>query len=403
MTVSIAMGATPKSWYALATPDDGPAEVMIYDDIGMFGVTAADFVRDVSTIEADAVTIRINSYGGDVFEGIAIANTIRGMDAATTTVVDGIAASIASVIALAADKVVMNQYSQMMVHNAWNFASGNADELQRVADGLRSMSTNISAIYAAKAGGTPEEWQALMNAETWYTADEAVAAGLADEAILAQGKMPTLQSVARASASLMHFRYPGREAAPAPIIKAHNQTPQASVEAEVHEGKETTVATLSVSALETLGLDAEADQDAVNAAIIELGNRQPANPEPVVVEPTLAVAQAVVTAAGQVTMEADAFAALQDAAQQGAQARAQQIRETDERAVDAAIARGAVAPARRDHHLAALAADRDGHSAVLTALASGLVPLAEVGHGKGTETVDADDALYSSLFGTENI
>jgi hypothetical protein len=143
---------------------------------------------------------------------------------------------------MGADKVVMNQNSQMMIHNAWNFAAGNADELQRVADGLRSMSSNIATIYAAKAGGTAEDWQARMNDETWYTADEAVAAGLADEAIAeaAKNDQPVFAH-ARASASLRHFKYPGREAAPAPQIAARAQTPRPEP-AEAEKEKEPTVA-----------------------------------------------------------------------------------------------------------------------------------------------------------------
>lgn len=394
----------PRSWYALATPDDGPAEVRIYDDIGLFGITAADFVQDVAAIEADEITVRINSYGGDVFEGIAILNCLRGLDATTTVVVDGIAASIASVIALGGDKLVMNQNSQMMIHNAWNFASGNADELQRVADGLRSMSGNIASIYAAKAGGTAEEWQARMNTETWYTADEAVAAGLADEVIVEVVKMPTLAGVARASASATHFKYPGREAAPAPHIVPRNQTPLPQVEAEVPIGKEPSVATLNESIAEVLGLDAEAaDDDAILAKVVEL-NARPENVDEAAepAEPTLDQATQAVAKAGMATITTEALEALQSAAAQGAQARAQQLHESDERAVDSAIARGAVAPARRDHHLAALAADRDGHKAVLASLASGLVPLAELGHGQGTEATNADDVLYASLFGQES-
>lgn len=392
------MTERPKSWYALATPDDGPAEVRIYDDIGMFGVTAADFIRDVATIEADDITIRINSYGGDVFEGIAILNSIRGMDATTTVIVDGIAASIASVIAMGGDKVVMNQNAQMMIHNAWKIGVGNADELQRIVDGLRSMSSNIATIYAAKAGGEPADWQALMNAETWYNADEAVAAGLADEAIVATVKMPQTADAARASASAKHCKYSGRDAAPAPTIKAHNQTPL-SVKAEVTKGKDAVMATLTESLVGELGLDAEADDDAIIAKVVEL-NARPESVELVApAEPTLAVAQQAVAKAGMVTIEAEALESLRSQAESGAQARAQQIREGDERAVDAAIARGAVAPARRDHHLAALAADRDGHGAVLTALASGLVvPMAEVGHGVSNDVADEAEKLYASLY-----
>jgi ATP-dependent protease ClpP protease subunit len=388
--------ADKKSWYTVKALADGPTEIMIYDEIGLFGVTAADFVTDLAAIDASEVTVRINSPGGAVWDGVAMLNALRGHAATVTTVVDGIAASIASVVAMGGDKVVMNKNSSMMVHNAWNVAVGNADELQAEADRLRAFSTNIASIYADRAGGTVADWQTIMDAETWYTADEAVAAGLADEVIVDTVKMP-----AYARASLDKFKYAGREAAPAPVILARNQTPL-PVEAEGTQGKEPTVAILSASVLTKLGLDADADEAAIEAAVdAALATPEP-DPAPVV-EPTLEQATQVAARAGLATITTEALEALQASAAQGAQARAQQVRESDERAVDAAIARGAVAPARRDHHLAALAADRDGHTAVLGALASGLVPLAEMGHGQGTEATNADDVLYASLFGAESI
>jgi ATP-dependent protease ClpP protease subunit len=206
--------AADKSWYTIKAladgSDDGPAEILIYDEISpMWGVSAADFVRDLAAIDASEITVRINSPGGSVFDGIAILNALRGHDATITTVVDSLAASIASVIAMGGDRVVMNKNSSMMIHNAWDLAVGNADELQQAADRLRGFSTNIASIYADKAGGTVDDWQALMDAETWYTADEAVAAGLADETIVETVKTPSY-----ARASLERFKYAGREAAP---------------------------------------------------------------------------------------------------------------------------------------------------------------------------------------------
>jgi ATP-dependent protease ClpP protease subunit len=390
----------PKSWYALATPDDGPAEVMIYDDIGMFGITAADFVRDIATIKADAITIRINSYGGDVFEGIAILNSIRGLDAATTVVVDGIAASIASVIAMGGDKVVMNQNSQMMIHNAWNFAAGNADELQRVADSLRSMSGNISTIYAAKAGGTTEEWQALMAAETWYTAEEAVAAGLADEAIVETVKNLPLAGVARASASLMHFKYPGREAAPAPQIAARAQTPPV-VEAE--KEKEPNMGTLSESALQKLGLDADADEAAIEAAIAALpedGDTEPPEPPELTAEDVSKAAAklglTVVDGAKAMAVDKTAYDQLVVQARDGAEARAQQVREQDDATIRGALASGRITPASEAEWRKSLASNREGTKSLIATLPENkALAVDEIGHGVDSEgsPVEADKAF----------
>ncbi|MEU9805033.1 head maturation protease, ClpP-related [Mycobacterium sp. NPDC050853] len=390
-----------KSWYALATPDDGPAEVMIYDDIGMFGVTAADFVRDIATIKADAVTVRINSYGGEVFEGIAILNAIRGLDATTTVVVDGIAASIASVIAMGGDHVVMNQNAQLMIHNAWNFASGNADELQRVADGLRSMSGNIATVYAAKAGGTAEEWQARMNDETWYTADEAVAAGLADEVIQGAKSDQLAFAHARAAASLRHFKYRGRETAPAPQIVPRAQAPLPS-EAEVTKGKEAIMATLSESLVDKLGLDAGADEETILAAFEARIAEVPAGtaaPEPTTEQITAAAAKLGVCLVDKAQYESTTAAVAQMQVERAAQAKAD-----DERLLDSAIAVGKLTPANKSNWLALMEHDRVGIRATLAQLPAGLIPVAEMGHGVGSEEdhLDAEMAhAYAKITGHE--
>jgi ATP-dependent protease ClpP protease subunit len=389
----------------LATPDDGPAEVRIYDDIGMFGITAADFIRDIATIKADAITVRINSYGGDVFEGIAILNAIRAMDATTTVIVDGIAASIASVIAMGGDKVVMNQNSQMMIHNAWNFASGNADELQRVADGLRSMSGNIATIYAAKAGGTPADWQALMNSETWYTAEEAVAAGLADEAIVETVKMPQLAGVARASAALSHFKYPGREAAPAPQIVPRAQTPL-PVEVEVDKGKEPTVASLNESALQKLGLDAEADEDAVSAAIEALAEKaaekDDAPPVPPA-EPSIEEATKVAAKLGMTVVNTTKYEQMEATVAELSAARENALMAADEVTIKNALDTGRIDPASAGDWRAELAKNREGIAALIAKLpANKAVPVDELGHGVSREEQpeDSDKAqVFAQLTG----
>lgn len=158
------------------------------------------------------------------------------------------------------------------------------------------------------------------------------------------------------------------------------------------------MATLSESALQKLGLDAEADEAAIDAKIDELtAEREPVEP----VEPTLEQATQIAAKAGLATITNEALAGLQAQAAEGAEARAQQVRESDERVVDAAITEGKIAPARRDHHLQALAADREGHTAVLAALQPGLVPLAEKGHGVTADITNEDDAIYASLFGKD--
>jgi ClpP class serine protease len=118
-----------------------------------------------------------------VFDGLAIYNALRSHPAQVTVTVDGLAASIASVIAMAGDRVVMNRGAMMMIHDASSLSVGNAQEMRATADLLDKASDNIASIYADRAGGTPEEWRGQMRAETWYLAAEAVDVGLADEAV----------------------------------------------------------------------------------------------------------------------------------------------------------------------------------------------------------------------------
>lgn len=159
------------------------------------------------------------------------------------------------------------------------------------------------------------------------------------------------------------------------------------------------MATLSETQLQKLGLDADADEAAIDTKIDELtAEREPVEQA----EPTLEQALQVAAKAGLATnITTEALAGLQAQALAGAEARAQQVREADERVVDAAIVEGKIAPARRDHHLQALAADREGHTAVLAALQPGLVPLSEQGHGVTSEITNEDDAVYASLFGKD--
>lgn len=387
-----------RQWYQIrnVTSDaTGPAEVLIYDEIDSWlGVSAEQLARDIAALAPERdLTVRINSPGGNVYDGIAILNALRAHPGTVTVVVDGIAASAASVIAMGGDHIVMNRNSEMMVHNGRAIAMGGAEDMRKMADRLEAVNANLSTIYADRAGGTPDEWRAIMAAETWYSAEEAVKAGLADRV----EKAPSDARAIAAQFDLSIFAHAGRQNAPAPHIVAQ-QTPL-PVEAEVNQGKEPSVASLSESALQKLGLDADADEAAIETAIAALADRADVEPEPV--EPTLDQAIQIAAKADLATITTEALAALQAEARSGAEARAQQLRESDERVVDAAISAGKIAPARRDHHIAALAADRDGHTAVLNALQPGLVPIAEIGHGVTADITNEDDAIYAALFGKD--
>lgn len=173
-----------RSWYEIKNKADGsstetPTQVMLYDEIGGWGVYAQDFVRDIAGISGP-LDLHISSEGGEVFEGLAIYAALK-QRGGVTAYVDSLAASIASVIAMGADKVVMAKNATLMVHDASGLAIGNAKDMRELADLLDKTSDNIASIYAEKTGGDIAAWRAVMQATTWYSAQEAVDAGLADQ------------------------------------------------------------------------------------------------------------------------------------------------------------------------------------------------------------------------------
>jgi ATP-dependent protease ClpP protease subunit len=213
-------------WFRIENLAGGStASIYVYDEIGYWGVTASDFVAELSELAGvTQIDLHVNSPGGDVFEGLAIMNCLRAHPANVTTYVDGIAASIASVIAMAGDQIVMGPHSQLMIHEGSALCIGNAADMRKTAELLDFQSDNIAGVYAARAGGTVEAWRALMVAETWYTAEEAVKAGLADEVAQRTNEPVPAGATARMDNSwdLSIYRYAGREHAPAPVARLAN-------------------------------------------------------------------------------------------------------------------------------------------------------------------------------------
>lgn len=162
--------------------DEG-AEIYLYDVIDpLFGIGAADFVKELSALKGKPVALHINSPGGDVFDARAMATAIAAHGDVTAHI-DGLAASAATYVATAAKKVLIADGSLFMVHNAWTFAYGNKHDLQETAALLDKIDDTIKGSYIAKTGKGADEITALMDAETWLTAAEAVENGFADEVI----------------------------------------------------------------------------------------------------------------------------------------------------------------------------------------------------------------------------
>jgi ATP-dependent Clp endopeptidase proteolytic subunit ClpP len=169
-----------KRWYDFRAQAKG-TEIVIYDEIGAFGIPAKAFLDELKALGPVAeLTLRINSPGGSVFDGVAIYNALKRHDAAITVWIDGLAASIASMIAMAGDEVVMPENAMLVLHDPSGLVAGTASDMRATADALDRMKAGMVAAYRDKSGRDSTEIEALMAAETWLSAQEAVGLGLAD-------------------------------------------------------------------------------------------------------------------------------------------------------------------------------------------------------------------------------
>lgn len=174
-------------WYRIENSAD-LTQVHVYDDIGNGGVSAKSFLADLAGIKGP-IELHLSSGGGEVFDGIAIYNSLK-QRGNVAIVIDSLAASIASVIAMSADtgKLSIARNATMMIHDGFGMTVGNAADMRQMADLLDKTSDNIATIYAERTGRPANEWREAMKTETWYSADEAVNAGLADRVL------PSMQS-----------------------------------------------------------------------------------------------------------------------------------------------------------------------------------------------------------------
>lgn len=387
--------------YRIRNAAESPSvtEILLYDEIGEdpwfgTGVSAKTFTEDLAAVDTEEIHLRINSPGGNVFEGITMLNALRRHESKVTVFVDGLAASAASLVAMGGDNVVMSRNAEMMIHDAWGVAIGNAEEMQRMADDLGRASDNIASAYADRAGGTVNQWRKAMTAETWYTDKEAVSAGLADRVESSK----TVADKAKATFNLSLFAYAGRAQAPAPQLPA--EPPETPTNQEGSDMSDT----LSKGLRERLGLSAESDETAIFAALDTALNTADPETEP---EDDAEEAEdeddAEDVADGTETIESDVLASLRRDAQAGRDARNQQLAEHRETLVMAAIRDGRISFARKDDWLNKLEKDA-GSEAELKSLAKGLIPVDGPQGYTGSLTdvaEDDDDAVYNKLYATE--
>lgn len=219
-------------WFRIQNKAGAKPEVFIYDEIGYFGHSAKDFSDSIANIDSDELTVHLNSPGGDIFDGLAIYQSLKNHKATVNIVVDGLAASIASVIAMAADNLVMAPKATMMIHDGWSMSMGNAGEMRKMADLLDKQSDIIASVYADRTGQPADFWRDRMKDETWYSADEALAAGLIDEV---EGQVKKVSD----PFDLTVYAHAGRDKAPAPVtqIKATEVVEAKTEEVKVEEEK----------------------------------------------------------------------------------------------------------------------------------------------------------------------
>jgi ATP-dependent protease ClpP protease subunit len=169
-----------RTWYSMRAAADEAAEILIHDEIGLWGISAQQFTRDLKDLGSPKrITVRINSPGGDVFDGIAIFNALKRHPATVRVSIEGLAASIASIIAMAGDEIVMPENAMLMIHDPHALVAGTAGDMRGMADALDRIKTGLISAYR-RSGQADEEIARLMAEETWMTAREAVDRGFAD-------------------------------------------------------------------------------------------------------------------------------------------------------------------------------------------------------------------------------
>lgn len=390
--------------FALTETDDG-ATLELYGEIGDWGVTAEQVAGVLATVK-DNLTVRCSSPGGDAFEGIALMNLLRAYPGKVTGIVEGYAASAASLVMVGGcDHLIMRPHAELMIHEAWTFSDGRAGELMQIAADLERMNDKMAAIYAEKAGGDPVVFREAMGRETWYTADEAVLAGLADEVKDGReqlaGATPAFAKVKAA------YRYRGPAFAPDPEItnKEEHMTLQAFAR-RLGCADDADEATILAALDEALHEQADAvEPEPETAEETEMSpvevDDEPAetevedNSDETTVDDDAPTGEAETEDEGPltVTIDVDTLKELQEQAAYGVNAKRRDEENARAAVVDAAIKDNRISTAARGKWLKAMAADPEGTKAKLEQIPKDLIPRAELGHS----APDSDDTVHPRI------
>lgn len=175
----------PKNFSVVTNSEADETVLTIYGDIGESwwydSTSAADIDRALKEVKTANITVRLNSPGGDAFDGITIYNRLKDHEAKVKIIVDGWACSAASIIAMAADELIMNTGAMMMVHEAWTIVAGSKTDMQNTVNMMTKLDDSLLDIYMTKAKCTRDEMKQFVESETWFTASEAIELGFATD------------------------------------------------------------------------------------------------------------------------------------------------------------------------------------------------------------------------------
>jgi len=400
------------------------ATLRIYGPIdswgGWFGVSAKDVAEALDSLPASVteVRVRINSPGGEAWEGMAILNLLRAHRARAVAVVDGLAASAASFIAAGCDETIMSPGTQLMIHDASAFAFGPAATMRKASEFLDSVSNSIASIYAEVTSGKLAEWRAAMVEETWYTADEAVDSGLADQVRVVPDVGDTSTAGDDTPApdagevenrfDLSVFNYAGRTHAPAPRFPGRSHDlPAASAGGSVNTHERSSAVAFSDEQLtamrDKLGLPETADEAAILAAVNavvddSLEDRPssitpPAAPAaPVASTPAAPAASQQPTPGSTIVIDSSAWDEREARIKRLEAADAKRRREERDQVIDQAVRDGKFPVARKDHWVRVWDADPEGTRQLIGGLAKNVVPVDAIGHAGDDDGVDDEFA-----------
>lgn len=412
--LGIAEDAAPIEWFRVSGPKTTnaaggkaktTAEILIYDIIDPWGVSAGDFANTLNALDADEIVVGINSPGGIVFDGIAIMNALKRHPANIITRIDGLAASAASFIAMAGDEIQTSKHAEMMIHEARGYVSGTAEDMKEMLDLLVRHNQTIAGVYQDRAGGDLKDWLKLMKNETWFTADEMVAQGLADTIIEADDESSEADETEslKNQFDLSVFNYAGRQAAPPP--PARNQLRRTAT----NDQRKAATMGLKEQLAETYGLDPDLGDDefaaAVEAAKVESsdgagdssGGAAPAGTDSA---PTAAQMAAFAEKHNVSFIANDVLAQLKNGAAAGEQALAAQAAAANAQTINEALASGRITAASAERWTEALNKNPEETRELLALIPqNSAVPVAEIGHclvPDGAAVALADDPNYKA-------